>query len=337
MVLGAVVLLSGCAGGASDTAAGAPAANLAEDAAGPQSRPKRAPAAGAASDAARAEGATGEAGAPKEGDVAGVEVAPADRAIVYTGEMTVRARDVTAAADRAKQIVAAAGGRLGSEESMSFGREAGATLVFKVPPERYQALLTQLGKDLGRRESLRQSTEDVTEQVADVDSRVRSARAALEQLRSLLSRAKTIGEVLSVEREISGRESELESLLARQKTLAAQTAEATLTLRLVGPAAVVARTDPEPPPGFLSGLEGGWKALKTTARVVLLVTGALLPWLVPIALLWLGYLAVRRRLRPAPPLGGSPAVDPDPDPPAAPGPPVAVAARPEGGRTAGED
>ncbi|GII62620.1 lipoprotein [Sphaerisporangium krabiense] len=287
------LLLSGCGGGdrgsiaTSDRApAGAPV---------PAVQVESADQSGGSGEAARREPAAGRTKAAT-GTGPGVEIAGPTRTIVYTGEMTVRAKDVTAAAENAKRIVTAAGGRLDSEESSSSGRHGDATLVFKIPPDAYQRVVAQLGKDLGERESLRQTTEDVTEQVADVESRLKSAQASLGQLRTLLGKAKTIGEVLSVEREISSREADLESLQARQKALAAQTAAATLTLRLIGPAAVVTEPEPEDQ-GFLSGLRDGWRAMVNSAKVALMVLGALLPWLVVLAALWFAVVLVRRPSR----------------------------------------
>ncbi|MGJ6963065.1 DUF4349 domain-containing protein [Streptosporangium sp. G11] len=225
-----------------------------------------------------------------------VKVVPQDRAIIYTAEMTVRAKDVTAAADKARQIVTTAGGYLAMERSDArSGGEGSATLVFKIPPGNYPGTLDRLGKDLGKRESLQQNTEDVTEQVADVESRLKSAKAALDSLRTLLKRANTIGEVLEVEREVSNRESELESLQARQKTLASQTSVATLTLNLVGPATVVQEEEDEPA-GFFGGLRTGWGAFVAAVKIGLTLLGVLLPWLVLIGLVWFA-VAFLLRLR----------------------------------------
>ncbi|MER6828620.1 DUF4349 domain-containing protein [Streptosporangium sp. NPDC000563] len=261
--------------------------------------------------------ASGRDTAPKNEaqKTAQVKVVPQDRAIIYTAEMTVRAKDVTAAAERARQIVTAAGGYLAMERSDAHsGGEGSATLVFKIPPGNYPGALDRLGKDLGTRESLQQNTEDVTEQVADVESRLKSAKAALDSLRTLLKRANTIGEVLEVEREVSNRESELESLQARQKTLASQTSVATLTLNLVGPATVVPQEEDEPS-GFLGGLRTGWSAFVTAVKVGLTLLGVLLPWLVLIGLVWLAVALMRRGRRSGRgdgPLGPAPA-DPEPD------------------------
>lgn len=278
---GMVLLTSACGGGmATIQSAPAPAADRNMTAEGGSDTSARVP-------RPQKSAAAGQAGQQ-------VKLVPQDRAIVYTAEMTVRAKDVTAAADRARQIVTTAGGYLSMEKSDAYsGGEGSAHLVFKLPPQGYPGILGRLGKELGTRESLQQNTEDVTEQVADVESRLRSATSALDSLRTLLKKADTIGEVLDVEREISGREADLESLQARQKTLTSQTSMATLTLNLVGPATVVAEPDDEPS-GFLGGLRSGWNGFVTAVKIGLTVLGVLLPWMIVIVPLWLVVLRLRR-------------------------------------------
>ncbi|MBO3748130.1 DUF4349 domain-containing protein [Streptosporangiaceae bacterium NEAU-GS5] len=226
-----------------------------------------------------------------------IAIAPADRAIIYTAEVSVQASDVAAASDRAKQIVTAAGGYVADEKSSTESTTAIAVLTFKIPTARYSDVLTQLGRDLGKRLSQHQGSQDVTEEVADVDSRVKSAQVTLDQFRTLLTKATKIGEVLEVEREISTREADLEALQARQKALAAQTTMATITLDLRGRPAASPKPK-EPDNGFVGGLKTGWKALVKAVAVGLTVLGVLLPWLVLAAIAWGVFAVARRRVRP---------------------------------------
>ncbi|MFI6454323.1 DUF4349 domain-containing protein [Streptosporangium amethystogenes] len=302
LLTGLTLLVSACGGGSLQSTSYEGAAPAADMQAGGQPR------VAAPENASKAGGDS-----PQTGQV---RIVPQDRAIVYTAEMTVRAKEVTAAADRARQIVTSVGGYLAMENSDAHSDgEGSATLVFKIPPGNYPGTLDRLGKELGTRESLRQNTEDVTEQVADVESRLKSAKAALDSLRTLLKRANTIGEVLKVEREVSDRESELESLQARQKTLASQTSAATLTLNLVGPAAVVQKKEDDEPAGFLGGLRTGWQAFVVAVKHGLTLLGVLLPWLIVIVPAWLltAFLLRRRRNGERPLAAGSEAPEPDPD------------------------
>ncbi|MDA0634244.1 DUF4349 domain-containing protein [Nonomuraea sp. MCN248] len=304
----AALLLAGCAGGgevASVGSADAPAV-AAEQA---PVRQTRAPAGGDGQARDEAGRAGGEAG---RDPASGVEVTRQDREVIYTGRMTVRVKDVAVAAQQAKDIVTGAGGHLAKEETRSSEHaNASAELEFKIPPARYPDVLTRLGGDLGERLSLNQQTEDVTLMVADVESRVKSAERSLESLRTLLTKADTIGQVLDVEREIAAREANLESLQAQRKSLAEQTAMATLTLRLAGPAAAVT-TPSDEPAGFFGGLRAGWESLVTFLMVLVTALGAALPWLVMITppVVLAAVLLRRRRRRTAPPASGPPAPDP---------------------------
>ncbi|GGS69645.1 DUF4349 domain-containing protein [Nonomuraea spiralis] len=290
----ATLLLAGCGGGYEAISSGG--SSEAAPAAAPQSL-----------DSASAEDNVAAKRAPERADSAVSDVKlirQQDRQVIYTGSMTVRAKEVTAAAQQAKQIVTAAGGYLSKEESNTASdTEDSAMLEFKIPPTRYAEVTGRLGKELGKQLSMNQGTQDVTLQVADVDSRLKSAQESLASLRTLLKRADTIGQVLQVEKEISSREADLEALQAQQKELATQVSMATMTLRLVGPVAVV--EDPaEEPAGFLGGLKAGWGALVSFTKTALTVLGALLPWLVVmVPLVAVAVFLVRRnraRRRPAP-------------------------------------
>ncbi|MEU6428364.1 DUF4349 domain-containing protein [Microbispora sp. NPDC046973] len=307
-------LLTGCGG------SGESSSDTAGSAAAPMAPTGEAATAGAGDQSAERAPATGGAGGGQDK----TRLDPADRAIVYQAELTVEAKDVTAAADRAKAIVTGAGGYVAEERSESVSGGDQSTIAFKVPPARYADVLAQLGRDLGKRTSVRQNAQDVTEEVADVASRVKSAEAALGQFRTLLSKANKIGEILEIEREISSREADLESLQARQKALEAQTGMATVTLTLVLPPTPWARPEKkEDETGFLAGLRAGWNTLTTSTVVALTVLGALLPWIVVAGVVWLAVRAVMRRMRrrAAPSAGPVPpgAVPPGPVPPASPG------------------
>jgi hypothetical protein len=259
------------------------------------------------------------AGKPdSDGSQGTLKLEPTVRQIVYTAEMRVRAKDVTTAADTAKGIVKAAQGYVASEESSADrgSSQATARIVFKIPTAQYDAVVARLGKELGTRELLRQNTEDVTEEVADVESRVKSAKSSLEALRALQGRAKTVGEVLSVERELSGRQADLESLQARQKSLASLTSAATLTLTVVAPTKSKAGPKEKERDGFLGGLAAGWNALKKAAVWALTVIGALLPFLVVAGVAWLAVVYGLRRFRGRRPRGpAAPPSAPTPETP----------------------
>ncbi|MEW2357775.1 DUF4349 domain-containing protein [Spirillospora sp. NPDC029432] len=259
-------------------------------------------------------GATGSGGsADRQGARAPERLqAPAGRAVVYSADLRVKAEGVERAAATAKQLTGAAGGYVADETSAT--DPATARLTLKIPADRYAAVLDQLTRRLGEKVSLRQEAEDVTEQVADVDSRVRSAEATLASFRKLLDRADTVGEVINVEEQIATRQADLEALQARQKALKASTAYATVSLVVQSPEN--APRDDGDPKGFLGGLKSGWAAFTGFLSGLALVAGWLLPFLALAATVGVPAYLLRRRWRrahPAPPKPPAPARAPAPE------------------------
>lgn len=218
---------------------------------------------------------------------------PAGREVVHTASLRVRAGDVEAAATKAKQLVSAAGGYVERESSSS--DPARSEIALKIPTDRYTDVLNGLSTQLGTKLSLSQEAEDVTGEVADVDARVRSAKAALESFRKLLDRANTVGEVINVEQEIAERESDLEALQARQNSLKHRTQYATVTVTLVTKAPAPKKDEDRS--GFVGGLQNGWDAFTAFVGGLATVVGWLLPFLVTAAAIAFPLLAFRNRLR----------------------------------------
>ena len=284
VLLGGGMFLAGCSTGSSNSVA--------------SSSGVAAGAAGKANAAAPAQAAPGSiAGRPEAQGGTGTtaRLAPAS-SIIYTAQLTVRAGDVSAAAAQAAQIAEGAGGYVSNEAvtvNPDHPSEATASVQVKIPVTSYPAALGQLSRRLGTQLALQQQAQDVTQQVADVDSQVISARAAIAQLRTLLSHAGSVGDLLSVQNQINEEESSLESLQAQQRALSHQTSYATVTLTILGPKAKPALHRPKPPPTLGSGLGAGWRALRITVSWTLAFLGAIAPFAVVLAAA--GYLVYRGR------------------------------------------
>jgi hypothetical protein len=226
------------------------------------------------------------------------------RAIIKTGSLTVEVGDVSAQRQKAITAIAGLDGQVASEDtgSNADGKITSANIVFKVPTKSFDAAIQRLSDDLGKRLQIRQESSDVTEQVVDVASRIESQRASLDRMRALMAKANTVGEIVSVESELTRREADLESLLAKQKNLALQTDLATLTLTLTEKGQPVAAADDR---GFVGGLKGGWNAFTATFAALATAFGAALPFLVLLALIAVPLWRYRHRLRRQPAATGS--------------------------------
>jgi len=294
LIAGACLLAAGCSsGGASaggNSAAGTPAGGM------------RAPAAQA--EHAAGLGAMAAPAAPSRAGAAsgaGLTALPllGGQAVIFTASLSVRATDVQATVARATQLAEAAGGYVSGEHaSLTQSRHARAkvSIQFKVPSAVYHSTLNALGS-LGTRRSETQQAQDVTGTVADVNSRVASAEAAIAQLRKLLTRAGTVGGLLTVQEQINAEEANLEALQSQQRALARETSYATISMTITGVVTGAgAHHKPKGPAGFVSGLAAGWRALRVVVAGLLTVAGAALPFAIPLALLALAAVAARRWL-----------------------------------------
>jgi hypothetical protein len=272
---------------------------------------------------ASAGGVAGKVGVSADGTTSGA-AAPlavvADRSIVVRADLTVLVPDV-ARSTTELATVAARHSAVVASQTTSSGTEpsplpypttpdgsltcpatgcptpyASSTTVLRVDNAAADALIRDVSA-LGTTLAATRTTDDVTADVADVEARVSNAEASLARIRALMTRATSIGDVVALEGELSKREADLEALQARQRALADQTAQATVTVRLVDDGA------PVPAPsrtGFLAGLAAGWDSLTGALAVLLTAVGALVPWLIVIVPLGLLVGYVVRRLRRAP-------------------------------------
>lgn len=243
-------------------------------------------------DVSTASADSGTAGKPVQAAPAVAPAAPLPRSIVRTAELDVRVDDVRRAADRAEDLVVAAGGEVATEQLDIRVDEPVAELLLLVPPARLSQTLDALAA-LGQQQQRRLGREDVTDQVVDLDSRLRTQRSSVARVRDLLARASNLGDVVRLEAELSKRQADLESLQARLRALSGTVAQSRVTLRLTTRTDTAVAGDI----GFASGLDGGWSAFLATARVLAATAGALLPFLPLLA--FAGWVAWRRRARTA--------------------------------------
>ncbi|WP_422745290.1 DUF4349 domain-containing protein [Micromonospora sp. WMMD754] len=248
----------------------------------------------------------GDAGAERDqaapGGTGGADLRVDQRSIIYTGTMQVRVDDVDTAAREATTAVTAAGGFVGGDRRSSESADARAVLTLRVPADRFAGVIDQLA-GFGRQERREIRTEDVTEQVVDLDARIATQRARVESARKLLAQASSVDQLVALENEVGTRQADLAALEARKRRLADLTALSTITVTFLGRDASTAEEEADL--GFLTGLGGGWTVFLTSVRVLLTVLGAVLPFAVVIGVpLWLLLRWRRRRARRTPPPGG---------------------------------
>jgi len=243
-----------------------------------------------AQDSAAAKSGTGtKNSAPADASKSGVVgVGPK---LTKSASLDLRVKNIDAAAAQVRTIATGLQAQVLSEQigtggsggpvplqSKSDALSGFGTLTLSVPADKLDTALDQLAR-IGTVQQRNMSTQDVTAQYVDTESRLKTMRASVERVRALMTQAKDIGQVVVLESELSRREADLESLESQLSTLKNNVERSTLTVSLSTPGhETVSNT------GFVAGLRSGWDAFTASARGLFTVIGAVLPFAVFFAL-----------------------------------------------------
>ena len=292
LTIGACLLAAGCSSGGTGMSGAVNGTAVGSGAAHAAALPERAPGVSAGTSA------TGSSGSGASAGLTAVPL-PGGPSVSFTAPLNLRATNIQDAVAKATQLAQAAGGYVSGEHaSMTRSRHAKpmVSIQFKVPAADFQSTLGALSA-LGIKRSETQQAQDVTGTVADVNSRVASAQAAIAQLRKLLSHAGTVSGLLTVQEQVNQEEASLEALQSQQRALARETTYATISMTVTGPPSPHAHQQRhQGVAGFLGGLAAGWRGLRVVVAALLTLAGAVLPFAIPLGLAAWATVATRRWL-----------------------------------------
>ena len=156
------------------------------------------------------------------------------RKIISTGSLSIEVESVDTAVSEVRHIAEDLGGFL-QHISSSGGRDRQhANLTIRVPQAAFFTAIDRI-ETLGVVESRSVGSDDVSEQFIDLEARLKSALREEESLLSLLERATTVSEILTIERELSRVRSEIERLQGQLSFLERRVELATISLSLFSP------------------------------------------------------------------------------------------------------
>ncbi len=127
-------------------------------------------------------------------------------------------------------------------------------LVLQVPQPQFGALLDQVQKT-AKVTSVSSTSTDVTGQYVDLQARITALEDSRQQYLTILAKATSIGDILSVQSQLDTIQSQIEELQGQLNLLDSQTTYATLTVSLSE-----SGKPPPPAPGPRSGLSAAWSA-----------------------------------------------------------------------------
>ncbi len=173
-------------------------------------------------------------GANSEIDIDGVLE---DRKVIYNADMNLVVADTEAAALQAEELAEGLGGYVANMNAYQGGENTlFYNITMRVPSDQFDTMRNALRDMALRVENESVHTNDVTDQYFDLDARLRTLRATEEELLVLLKETRERGgeveDIMSIYRELTNIQSQIESLQGQLNRLEKLVALSTIEVRL---------------------------------------------------------------------------------------------------------
>jgi hypothetical protein len=227
--------------------------------------------------------AAAPAGAPSHG-----------RSLVVKAELALRVDDVDAAVTELRALAERSGGYLANASASGSADDRTALLELRVPTGRVEPIRAALSS-LGELTTDTQTSEDVTEQQADLGARVASGRIEEQRILAIMEqRAGSVADVLGAEKELARVRESIERLEAEQRTLEHRIDLASVRVTLAKRAIPWSETPGE---SIASAARAGLQVARTFYTGAAMAVAAVAPTALPFVALVAGIVALARRRR----------------------------------------
>lgn len=211
--------------------------------------------------------------------------------LIKTADMEIKVKEGTFehAFVRAEAIAKGSGGYVTSSNTAATDTELkSGYMTIRVPAGKFDGAIEAL-KKLGDVQKVNIAGQDVSEEYADLESRLRNLRAQESLLLRLLDQAKTVEDGIAVERRLSEIQGEIEQLTGRKQFLDNQVDYSTITVYLYEPSVQQTKIDW----GLVEALRQAVLAFVRTINGIIMALGTLGPIILILGLAW--WIAIRRR------------------------------------------
>ncbi|HEY4306747.1 MAG TPA: DUF4349 domain-containing protein [Gemmatimonadaceae bacterium] len=216
----------------------------------------------------------------------------AGRKLIRAGELRILVTDVRKAVALADSVGRQHGALLSGSHTASDAQSSrAADLQFRVPADRFTETVDAL-RAIGDVRNENVSTQDITKDYADLDTRLRVKDETVTRLRSLLAtHTAKLGDVLQVEQELARAVTELEQLKGEERYYDQQVAMSSLSVSLFEQIVVPPRASFIDP--IVVACRHALEVLGTSLAGVVYGVVFILPWLLLATILWWIFTLVR--------------------------------------------
>ena len=136
--------------------------------------------------------------------------------LILNADLSLETQDFEKSAADIEKMTAEAGGYIESSGTYGDTGSRSANYTLRVPQEKFEQFYAQLGENM-HVVSRSRSSEDVTEQYTDIETRLATLQTKHERLLSLLEKADKMEDIIALENALADCESEIDSLTGSKR------------------------------------------------------------------------------------------------------------------------
>ena len=153
-----------------------------------------------------------------------------ERKLIKNGSLSFETYDLEKTRKKIFEAIKKYKGYTSSDNEYTASNRISNTISIRVPAKEFDNFLLEVSKGVERFDSKNININDVTEQFVDTEARLKTKKKLEVKYLELLKKAKTVREILDVERQLANVRSEIESKEGRLKYLQSQVSFSTLTV-----------------------------------------------------------------------------------------------------------
>jgi hypothetical protein len=211
----------------------------------------------------------------------------AERKLIKQGELAFPSANLAETRAAMNAAVQTARGYIANEQESRENQRLEQRLVIRVPAENFDALVAAIAKGVANFDRKQINVTDVTEEYLDLDARLRVKKETEDRYRELLAQAKTVEEMLAIEKQSGELRAEIESVEGRLQYLQHAVAYSTLTVTFYEPLSTSEAFGTK----LRQSLRNGWELFMLFSLAVVTVW----PFWILLAFILYGIRLLRRR------------------------------------------
>lgn len=249
-----------------------------------------APASGGTTQAPASRPGSSDAQLPSDQAIVGI------RKIIYTGDIQLEVKNPVETMSVVQRLAHEVGGYVASSNTSTQNDKQFVTMSLRVPVESYHDVMGQLRRLGEKVRDEKTTSQDVSEEYADLSAQLRNLEATEAQYLEFMKRAQTIDEVLKVQQQLTTVRGQIERIKGRLNYLDRRSDLSTINVGLYPPS-----IQPERSNGYANLLEAAAEAWTASLRFLSVAASALVAivvffwWAIPPAALLAFWVNARLR------------------------------------------